>query len=185
MQTNGYSLALLTGEQQNARRILGQLVQCLHNGAWTAHEEIDLDWFVAAFNKLLMIDRYCHERKIERHVIPAIRHACTDADALLDRLDTLSVEALRILRYAYNQIRRAVDGGDVDPEMLIAAMELYCLRMLERLALEEDELFPVARRVLSHDEWFRLAARSPAAPPIPCALIRAPISQPAEKRRKT
>ena len=159
MQTTGYSPVMLAGEQQSARRILDKLMQCLRSDAWQAHDGIDLDWLETAFNKLLMIDRYCHERKIERYVIPAIRRASTDADALLDRLETLSVEALRILRYAYDQIQRAADGGEIASEMLIAVMELYCLRMLERLALEEDELFPVASRILSNDDWFRIAAR--------------------------
>lgn len=159
MQTNGYSIVALSSEQQNARSILGKLVQCLHNSAWTSDEGIDLDWLEAAFHKLVMIDRYCHARKIERYVIPAIRNASTDTDALLEKLDALNVEALRILRFAYERMQCAMEGGDVDLEMLIATMEVYCLRMLERLALEEEELFPVASRMLSNEEWFRLAAR--------------------------
>lgn len=159
MQTTSYSIVALTSEQQNARRILGKLVQCLHNGAWKVHDGIDLDWLETAFNKLVMIDRYCHERKLERYVVPAIRNASTESDALLEKLDALSVEALRILRFSYDRIQQAIDGGDVDIEMLVASMELYCLRMLERLSLEEEELFPVASRLLSNAEWFRLAAR--------------------------
>lgn len=159
MQTTSYSIVALTSEQQNARRILGKLVQCLHNAAWKVHDGIDLDWLETAFNKLVMIDRYCHERKLERYVVPAIRNASTESDALLEKLDALSVEALRILRFSYDRIQQAIDGGDVDIEMLIATMELYCLRMLERLSLEEEELFPVASRLLSNAEWFRLAAR--------------------------
>lgn len=159
MQTTSYSIVALTSEQQNVRSILGKLVQCLHNGAWKLDDGIDLDGLEMVFNKLLMIDRYCHERKLERYVIPAVRNASTDTDALLDKLEMLSVEALRILRFVYDRIQQAIDGGDVDIEMLIATMELYCLRMLERLSLEEEELFPVASRLLSNAEWFRLAAR--------------------------
>lgn len=158
MLTTNYSIIALSSEQQNARRILGQLRQCLHNAVWHDAGSINLDWLENVFNKLMMIDRYCHERKIERYVIPAIRRVSTDSDVLLGQLDAMSDEAVRMLRYAYDQIQLLAEGDGVDLEMLIAAMDLYCEQMLERLTLEEQELFPVARRLLSDQEWFRLAA---------------------------
>lgn len=159
MLTTTYSMVVLSSEQQNARRILEKLEQCLQNASFMCADGLDRRWLERVLHKLMRVDRYCHQRKVELYVIPALRQASTDADGLLDRLDALGSDAMRILLYVCSQFERAANGIDVDVRTLVSTIELYCRHVLARLSLEEEELFPVARSRLSTEAWFQIAAR--------------------------
>lgn len=183
MLTTTYSLVVLSSEQQNARRILRKLEQRLRKGAAGKQGAVDPVWLDMVFNEILHIDRYCHERKIELYVIPVLRRLSADADAVLAKLDSLSADSVRLLRYACEQAQRVFDGMKVDAAALISAIQLYCTQVLERLSLEEAELLPAARRLLSQEEWFRIAAlllseaRPARAPRRPHAFSSFPCGQ--------
>ena len=97
MLTTTYSMVVLSSEQQNARRILGKLEQCLRKAAWACAEGVDRVWLERVLHALMKVDKYCHERTVELYVIPALRQAPADAGALLERLDALGSDAMRIL----------------------------------------------------------------------------------------
>ncbi|MFD2273460.1 hypothetical protein ACFS07_26860 [Undibacterium arcticum] len=42
---------------------------------------------------------------------------------------------------------------------MYSSIELYCNNLLQRLTKEEDELLPLAQRVISSDEWFAIGAQ--------------------------
>jgi hypothetical protein len=166
MLTTTYSMVVLSSEQQSTRRILGKLEQTLHDASWLCADGVDRVWLERVLHKLMKVDKYCHQRKVELYVIPALRGVSSDAVGLLDRLDALYTEAMRILLQVCRQMERAAAGSRADAIALVTAVELYCRQVMARLSLEEDELFPAARRMLSTEAWFQIAASclSDAAP---------------------
>ena len=158
MLTTTYSMVVLSSEQQNTRRILGKLEQYLHNASWLCADGVDRVWLERVLHKLMKVDKYCHQRKVELYVIPALRRMSSGVAGLLDRLDALCAETMRILLQVCNQMERAVAGSRADAMALVTAIGLYCRQVMARLSLEEDELFPAARQMLSTEAWFQIAA---------------------------
>lgn len=175
MLTTTYSIVVLTSEQQNARCALRQLEQLLHNGAWKSVDGPGVVWFEHLVARLAKVGMYCQERRVELYLIPALRRRSIpfEAMAFLDRLDALNAELAHALRRACGLAHLAIDGGNVDAGTLVASMQLYCRQALDRLTLEERELLPIARRLLSEEDWFRIAAqclsdKGAAAKQTPC-----------------
>jgi hypothetical protein len=156
MLTATYSLVTLSVEQKNARCGLTALQQFISNSARNAvqPDEVVLE---TAINKLSEFDQYCHSRKVEMYVIPAIRKATREADPLLAELESLSFRGLCILGSLREGVRSAVGQGREKIEELCASMELYCANLYQRL-VKEEELFNIAQRVISVDEWFKIAS---------------------------
>lgn len=158
MLTATYSIVTISTEQNKTRRILHRLQQHIRN-AWNGLKNMDLASVEDAFNNLTRFDRYCHSRKVEVHLIPAIRRVTTEADGLLAELEALSASGMHILRSLHEQLRRAFDEGVVRVNEVCSSMELYCSNLQKRLAKEEEELFPLARRLFSIEEWFAIAEK--------------------------
>ncbi|RZI44108.1 hypothetical protein EGT07_01375 [Herbaspirillum sp. HC18] len=159
MLTTTYSITLLSSEQQKARRILGKLEHCLRLEASQDAGGTDAAWLEKVRAKLVAIDRFCHERKIELYLIPVLRKVAGEAGALLDRLASLRVDAMRILDYMNDRIRHMIEGGQADIALLVSVAGVYCRIVRERLALEDNELLPTAHRLLSNEDWFQVASR--------------------------
>ncbi|RJG05585.1 hypothetical protein D3870_05735 [Noviherbaspirillum cavernae] len=159
MLTATYSLVAIVNEQNNLRRALHSLQQYIQN-AWDGMlHHVDLDRIEHAFNSLTEFDSYCHSRKVEQHLIPAIRRATSEADTLLAELDAISATGLHLLRSVGDQLRHAIDLGETWLHEVSNSLVQYCRKLLKRLAKEEAELFPIAHRVLSVDEWFAIAEK--------------------------
>lgn len=158
MLTATYSLVTISTEQSKVRRILVKLQQCIRN-AWRNLKENNLSSIESAFNSLSQFDKYFRTRKVEVYLIPAVRRATSNADTFLEELESLSAVGMDILRSVREQLRRAAEGGGVRIGDICNSMELYCSQLLKRLAREEEELFALARRLFSVDEWFALAAK--------------------------
>ncbi len=158
MLTATYSLVAISAEQKNARSILSTLRQYIHS-CWKSLQDLDLVKIEAAFNKLTQFDQYCHARKVEMYVIPAVRGATREVDSLLAELESMSARGIDILRSVQDQLRQAFDQGIVKINELCNAMEVYCDNLFKRLAKEEEELLPMVGRLLTVDEWFPIAAK--------------------------
>lgn len=158
MLTATYSLVAITAEQDNARNVLRKLQQCIQN-IWHSMQQIDFAFLDETFNKLFQFDEYCHHRKLELYVIPALHKSTREVDALLAELDALSESGIRALGTARNQLVDALEAGSVRVHDICLAMELYCDHWLRRLTKEEEELFPMLRCLLSVEEWFAIASQ--------------------------
>jgi len=159
MLTATYSQVAIINEQNSMRRALHSLQQYIQN-AWDGMlHHVDVDRIEHAFNTLTEIDGYCRNRKVERHLIPAIRRATTEADVLLAELDAISEVGVDLLRSIGDQLRHAIEAGESRLQDVCNSLVLYCGKLLKRLAKEESELFPIAHRVLSVDEWFTIAEK--------------------------
>jgi hypothetical protein len=158
MLTYTYSLVTLQVEQKKACNLLtdirNQFQACICDKQCT-----NLHCFEAALDKLIRFDASHQRRNIELYVIPAVQEATREADELLIELDALSDMSARVLDRVCERIQDLREHDEKDIRELCGAMECYCENLLERLEREEKELFPIARRVISHDGWFQLASQ--------------------------
>jgi hemerythrin-like domain-containing protein len=127
--------------------------------AWNGLKSIDLASIESTLNNLTQFDKFCRGRKVEVHLIPAIRRVTPAADALLAELEALSASGMNILRSLREQLGHAFEDGVVRVSEVCNSMELYCNKLQRRLAKEEEELFPLARRMFSIEEWFAIAEK--------------------------
>ncbi|HJV86387.1 MAG TPA: hypothetical protein VJ698_13010 [Noviherbaspirillum sp.] len=158
MLTITYSIIVLSKEQQNARRIVAALERSLYSGQWNDRRDINLAWLERVFNRLMHVNRFCHERKVELYLEPVVHNISCGDHAMFDRLDSLNASSSRILRHACQQAQRILEGSETGADTLVSAIELYCAQLQERFSLEESELLPAAYRLLTQEEWFRIAA---------------------------
>lgn len=158
MLTATYSLVAIAAEQDKARNMLHRIQRYIQS-TWKGLQNIDLTFLETAFNKLMQLDKYCHCRKIEVHLIPALRGVSRDADALIVELESLSVKGLNILRSVGDQFACAFDMSSGRGNEMCRAMGRYCDNLFTRLEKEEKELLPMVRRLFSIEDWFAVAAR--------------------------
>ena len=157
MLTATYALLTLSVEQKKTSAIFSTLQQYFQGGSENL-QRIDPDSLEPVLNQLAQFDESCHRRKVDVYVIPAIRRATKEADSLLAELESLSLLAVRILKTVRERLMQSFDQGFVQIKELCCSMERYCQSLLQRLAKEEAELLPLARRVISSDEWFAIGA---------------------------
>jgi hypothetical protein len=154
-----YSLVTLSVEQEKTRHILSKLQQ--HSQHYSAQSQCDdLSGFTSVLHQFAHFDESCRRRNVELYVIPAIRRATQDCDELLIELDELSKKGASILETVRIRLQQDIRQGMSQIKELAATLEQYCHYLLTRLAKEEGELFPIARRVITSEEaWFAIAAQ--------------------------
>lgn len=158
MLTATYSLVALTAEQKNARSILSklqaQIQSILHD-----LQSINRACVEHALIKLEQVEEYCHKRKVELYLIPAIRKTTHKADPILAELEGLSSHSMQLLRSLHEQLRNAFEQGGTEVRKIYSIIELYFHNLFTRLAKEEEELFPIVRALLPREEWFEIASK--------------------------
>lgn len=158
MLTATYSLVAIAAEQDKTRNMLHRLQQYIQT-TWKGLQNIDFSFLETACGKLQHFDKYFRSRKLEVHLIPALRAASREADALIAELDLLSVNGMTILRTLGELLAETFDRSAIKVNQICHAMESYCDTMRIRLEREERELIPLARHVFSVEDWFTIAAQ--------------------------
>ena len=154
-----YSLVTLSVEQEKTRHVLSALQQRIQDYAIQSQHR-GRPALESILTHLTQFDVACRQRNVELYVIPAIRRATQEADSLLAELELFSDLGSNILKSARHHLQQDIEHGIHKLKELTDAMGLYCHHLLARLAKEEKELFPVARRVItSEEEWFAIAAQ--------------------------
>jgi len=158
MLTATYSLVAIANEQSSMRRTLHNLHQSIRN-FWSSHHSINMEHIEAAFRTLSEFDTHYRHRKVEQYLIPAIRQVTNEADPLLEELDALSAVGGRLLRAVAEELKSALGSGGARISEVCISLDQYCRKLLSRFAKEEAELFPIAHRVFSVEEWFCIAEK--------------------------
>lgn len=99
-----------------------------------------------------------HHRKEESVLFPRIRQRTRDADAILDQLaheHEAGENAIRDLEQAFV---RYEEQGDAEFAPFAEAVDSYVKRYFEHMRKEEREVIPIARRVLSAQDWAEIEA---------------------------
>ncbi|MDC8756985.1 hemerythrin domain-containing protein [Janthinobacterium fluminis] len=155
MLTATYALMTLSEEQKKERNAIARFRQYLHTHAG-APQGIDPDRLALQLDELTRFAETRHQRKVEGCLMPAVRAATADAGALLADLETLNRIGRHVLGAARRRLRMAFDEGATHIKMLCFTLDRYCQNLLERLAKEEQELLPLAQRVVSSEQWFTI-----------------------------
>ena len=156
MLTATYTLVALSVEQASIRASV-QSLQKLLNTSFRHQAALGAGQVAYACDKLQGLYQNCHWRKIDMFLIPAVRRATRQADALLAELDTLSAAAGEAIAAAAARVGTAALDTEAAVGQFCATIEQFCSTMLARLDREETELFAVARAVISGEAWFSIA----------------------------
>ena len=158
MLTATYTLATLQVEQNRTRHGLFEIQKCIENNA-RCPQGLVRNTLESVLDALDSFHAHCRQRKLEIELIPAIRKSTKEADALLAELESLSMMGLSVLESIRNQWKPAIEQQIDKLQELYGAMKIYCATLFKKLDKEEQELFPMATRVITGDEWFAIADR--------------------------
>lgn len=177
MLTATYSLVAIAAEQEKARKLLGKLQQYVQTG-WKGLQGLDFPFLETAFGKLVRIENYCRSRKLELYLMPVVRAVSREAEELVLDLEKLRSRCTDAIRHIGGQLRGATMLGAAERSEVLQSMETYCSCLFTRFEREEKELLPMARRLLSVEDWFTIATNflSPGGGPAPG--IRRPTPRP-------
>jgi hemerythrin-like domain-containing protein len=155
-----YALTSLSVEQKRVYNLLSTVQQLFQNSS-TDSRQTDPVILESVVSQLAKLDESCHRRKVkvDVYLIPAIQKATKEADSLLAELESLSAIGLGILGSVMEWMRQGLDQGVLEVKALYSSIELYCNNLLQRLTKEEDELLPLAQRVISSEGWFAIGAQ--------------------------
>lgn len=157
MLTATYSQIAISLEQNNAHRMLNKLTETIQTTLWNYQKTFDFEEVNTTLKKLLDFNHFCRQRKVETVMIPAVRRNSTEMQYFIAELDLLGVDSLRDIHYFFRERQVNKDFHDPNAEKLLSLMEEYCRSFSKRLEKEELELFPIARQLLSNDDWFCIA----------------------------
>jgi hemerythrin-like domain-containing protein len=159
MLTTTYALTAIAIEQKKTYHMLLGLMQDIQSANWNKNQLFDLNYSKMMLDKFMQFDQCCHSRKLEMYIIPSIRQATLEMDALLDELDALSTQAISIIHSLYEQSSSFLTNDKIESDTLYLSMDHYCQNLLKRLIREEQELFPMAQRLLPFNAWFSIAVQ--------------------------
>ena len=157
MLTATYVLLTLSIEQKKERHFISRLLQHVQSIA-RKPQEIDPVFIETQLNELTRFAEARHQRKVEACLMPAVRNASRDAGPLLADLESLSRLGNAMLRAVRKCLRRAMRRSATQGKFLCRTIDLYCHNLLKRLDKEEQELLPLAQRVISSDDWFEIGS---------------------------
>lgn len=154
-----YSLAVLSAEQDKTSNMFDMLEHCVRTMVRKTQGDVDVTDLEAAFRALLQFDEYCHERRLEIHLMPALRIATGGAETVLSEHDYLNARIASML----SLLRTRLDlAGIHPPQRRLAtgsAIETCFQLVKERLEMEEQQIFSIARSLLPPDDWFVIATK--------------------------
>lgn len=156
MLTATYSIIALKIEQNRACWTFSSIQQYILSSIRNIKNTSGID-FESMLNRLTQFEQYCHRRKVEVFVIPALRKITREADALLAELESLSEASVTLLRSLREKLQQVLTNGSLVVDEICASLEQCCAHFYRRL-MREEELVQIAERVIPAEEWFGIAA---------------------------
>jgi hemerythrin-like domain-containing protein len=99
-----------------------------------------------------------HHPKEDEHLFPRLRARCPAARPLLDDLEAEHVAGAEKIRTLEQSLARYQQGGDAEAGAFIAAVEAYAEFHWKHMGREEKEVFPLAEKHLTEDDWAAIDA---------------------------
>lgn len=159
MLTATYVILSLSAEQKKERQFISRLLQYVQS-IRRRPQEMDPAYIASQLEQLSSFAEARHQRKLEACLMPAIRAAGRAADrncdALINDLESLSRHGSATLDAVHRCLRRAMRRSATQCKFLCRTIDLYCHNLLKRLDREEQELLPLAQKVISSAEWFEI-----------------------------
>ena len=158
MLTATYVLLTLSIEQKKERHFISRLLQHVQSIA-RRPQEIDPVFLESQLKELSSFAEARHQRKVEACLMPAVRAADSNCAALINDLETLSRLGKAMLAAVHKCLRRAMRRSASQGKFLCRTIDMYCQNLLCRLDKEEQELLPLAQKVISSDDWFEIGSQ--------------------------
>ncbi|HEU4373474.1 MAG TPA: hypothetical protein VFS02_08290 [Telluria sp.] len=149
-----YAIATLTIEQTCERTAIRRLQESMDQAL--ASNECDLSALALQSERLILLAESLHWRRLENCLIPALREASNDALQFLQALENLGRAGVAMLPPLRTALRPAPAPSRQHIACACATVNSYCQNLLARLAFEEQQLLPLAQRLLATDAWFRV-----------------------------
>lgn len=154
MLTATYAIVNLSVEQEQLRTLISQIQQFCRSCS-TGLKNIRLPELKLVAKQLTQFDESCHRRKIEMHMIPSIRHATHDADALIAELELLNAQDDSILGSLQTLLSLSTDQWMFKLKELCGLVECYRQVLLKKLE-KEDAILTLAKHLLRSEQWFAI-----------------------------
>ena len=146
-----YALVTLSVEQKCERNSIQAVMQALAK-SWDP-AEFDPAELIVALEKLVTIAESTHWRRLEFCLIPAIREASGGSGYGMRAIETLGRDGKEMLPL----IRRGLRcPAEFTSSQTCGWLQEYCQNLLARLACEEDQIVPLAQRLLDTEAWLRV-----------------------------
>jgi hemerythrin-like domain-containing protein len=158
MLTATYVLLTLSIEQKKERHFIARMLHYVQNIA-RRPQDIDPLQIQSQLQELITFAETRHQRKVEACLLPALRAANAHSAALVKDLENLSHIGHAMLRAVHKCLRRAMRRSATQGKFLCRTIDLYCQNLLSRLDKEEQELLPLAQKVISSEEWFEIGSQ--------------------------
>jgi len=99
-----------------------------------------------------------HHPKEDRYLFAAVRARTDEGKALIDRLEREHAAGAQAMRDLEQALVRYEAGGEAEFDAFQKAVERYVENYWAHMRAEEQELMPIARRVLTAEDWARIEA---------------------------
>lgn len=156
MLTTTYSLIVFSAEQNGIRTKIALLRGHIEQGM-KGVSVINCDIIESVLTQLDNFHEWMQRRKIDIYLISRMRKISGHAASLLAELESLDLLGLEILRSTKEKLAQVIGRGGLRVVEFQEAVELYCTTVLKKVDKEENELFPMASRVLTAEDWFQVA----------------------------
>ena len=119
-----------------------------------AHDrKIDFGVFRAMLYYLDTFSERMHHPKEDRYLFSAMRKHGDEAVSLIDDLEKEHATGEQSLRHLEQALLRYEEGGEKELYGFAHAVEAFSADYWEHMRKEEDQVFPLARKMLSTAEW--------------------------------
>jgi len=150
-------LDALWNEHRSIAAVLHAMTQVLRN-AGPQGQDLDPKLLRAMLYYLEVFPERVHHPKEEQYLFAAIRRRTHDADDVLVALAREHEEGEQAIRSLEQALLRYEQGGAAEFEPLREALTRFVAGYREHLRKEEQEVMPIAQRVLGDTEWAELNA---------------------------
>ncbi len=150
-------LDALWNEHRSIAAVLHAMTQVMRN-AGPQGRNLDPKLLRAMLYYLDVFPERVHHPKEERYLFAAIRRRTHDADHVLKALARDHEQGEQAIRSLEQALVRYEQGGAAEFEALREALMRFVAGYREHMRKEEQEIMPIAQRVLGNAEWAELNA---------------------------
>ena len=149
-----YAFLTLTVEQTCERNCIQAVQQALAKALDPL--EFDAATLNVELEKLITIAESTHWRRLEYCLIPAMRAASSESSFALRAIETLGQAGIAMLPLIRTNLCCPSELSQPHIAAACRTVQEYCQNLLDRLACEEDQILPLAQRLLDGEAWFRV-----------------------------
>lgn len=153
-----YALATLETEQKGERTAIRYLQDFVAQASASASTSNEFDYAALTIQseRLILLAETRHRRRLESGLFPALRGASDEAARSLQTLENLGQAGIDMLPLLRKALSPRSGFGQRHIARACRRVNAYCQNLLQRLACEEEQVLPLAHRVLSIDVWLNV-----------------------------